>query len=219
MLDSGNLIPGLAAMSMEFAYKIGVRWEPYRLEVGTAAQGGNLEVVGRIPTLEMAVSPKLVVTLTDTLVIRDLSHLLNLSLRFLKECRAQLDYTTAEPQLWIKGEQIPIVTQLETRETTVRPEQEKTEPVELEERPDLEEESAQMEPTEWREGTDLPGVDLNPPDKISVFNSLHQQYTNSLNLLNESFSPDPIFPSINPPEWERMADKQGIIGAQLGGQK
>ena len=101
LLDSGNLIPGLAAMSMEFAYKIGVRWEPYRLEVGTAAQGGNLEVVGRIPTLQMAISPQLVVTLTDTIVIRDLSHPLNLSLRFLKECRAQLDYTMAEPQLWI----------------------------------------------------------------------------------------------------------------------
>ena len=109
-------------MSTEFADRIGVIWEPYKLKVGTAAQGGNLEVVGRIPTLQMAISPKLVVTLTDTIVIRDLSHPLNLSLRFLKECRAQLDYTTAEPQLWIKGEQIPIVTQLETRETTVRPE-------------------------------------------------------------------------------------------------
>ena len=166
LLDSGNLISGLAAMSTEFADRIGVRWEPYKLEVGTAAKGGNLEVVGRIPTLEMAVSSKLVVTLTDTLVIRDLSHLLNLSLRFLKECRAQLDYTMAEPQLWINGEQIPMVTQLEIKETTVRPEPEKTEPVKPEERPDLEEESAQMEPMEQREETDLPGVDLIPPDYL-----------------------------------------------------
>ena len=49
LLDSGNLIPGSAAMSTEFAEKIGVRWEAYHLEVGTAAQGGSLEVVGRIP--------------------------------------------------------------------------------------------------------------------------------------------------------------------------
>ncbi|MCP3667384.1 MAG: hypothetical protein GY696_33640 [Gammaproteobacteria bacterium] len=47
---------------------------------------------------------------------------------------------------------------------------EKTEPVEPEEG------SAQMELTERREETDLPGVDLIPPDKISVFNSLHQQF-------------------------------------------
>ncbi len=51
----------------------------------------------------------------------------------------------------------------------------------------------------------------------SVFNSLHQQYTSS--LLNESFSPYSILPSVNPPEKKQMADKQGIIGAQLGGQK
>ncbi len=74
MLDSGNLIPGSAAMSMEFADKIGVRWEPYQLDVGTAAQGGNLEVVGLIPTLEMTIALKLTLILTDTLVIRDLSH-------------------------------------------------------------------------------------------------------------------------------------------------
>ena len=58
MLDFGNLIPGSesAAMSAEFAEKVGVNWEPYCLEVGTAAQGGSLEVVGQIPTLQMAVS-------------------------------------------------------------------------------------------------------------------------------------------------------------------
>ena len=185
MLDSGNLIPGSAAMSMEFADKIGVRWEPFRLDVGTAAQGGNLEVVGLIPTLEMSIAPKLMVTLKDTLVIRDLSHPLNLSLRFLKECKAQLDYTTAEPQLRINGEQIPMVTQLETKGTTL-----KTEPKRLvkpEERAYLEGKPVQMEPMEPREKTDLPGVDLIPPDKISVFNSLRQQYTNSLNFVNESY--------------------------------
>ncbi|MCP3667174.1 MAG: hypothetical protein GY696_32560, partial [Gammaproteobacteria bacterium] len=99
LLDSGNLIPGSVAMSMEFADRIGVRWEPYQLEVGTAARGGNLEVVRLIPTLEMTIAPKLTLKLTDTLVIRDLSHPLNLSLRFHKEYKAQLDYTTAEPQL------------------------------------------------------------------------------------------------------------------------
>ena len=47
LLDLGNLNPGSAAMSAEFAEKIGVKWEPYPLELGTAAQGGNLEVVGQ----------------------------------------------------------------------------------------------------------------------------------------------------------------------------
>ena len=120
LLDSGNLIPG----SAEFSEKKEVNWEPYRLELGTATHGGILEVVGRIPTLQMAVSPSLVLTLTDTIVIRNLSHPLNLSLRFLKDCQAKLDYTMAAPKLCIKGEQIPIVTQLETLEITVKPEKE-----------------------------------------------------------------------------------------------
>ena len=155
----------------------------------------------------------------DTIVIRNLSHPLNLSLRFLKDCKAQLNYTMAAPQLCIKGEQIPIVTQLGTRETTVKqetdtqPEPKKPEPVQPEERPDLEGLPAQLEQTELKEETDLPGVGLIPPDKISVFNSLRQQYTSSLNLLNEPFSPCTILPSVNPPEWECMAEKQGMIGA------
>ncbi len=204
LLDSGNLIPGSAAMSMEVADKIGVRWEPYRLDVGTDAQGGNLEVVGLIPTLEMSIAPKLMVTLKDTLVIRDLSHPLKLSLRFLKECKAQLDYTTAEPQLCLNGEQIPMVTQLEIKGTTTKREPKKMESAKPEERSDLEGEPAQTGSMEPREKTDLPGVDLIPLDKISVFNSLRQQYTNSLNFVNESLSPYTILPSINSPEYERI---------------
>ena len=40
LLDSGILIPDSAA-------RIGAVLEPYTLEVGTAAQGGSLEVVGK----------------------------------------------------------------------------------------------------------------------------------------------------------------------------
>ena len=211
LLDSGNLIPGSAAMSMEFADRIGVQWETYQLEVGTAARGGNLEVVGLIPTLEMTVAPNLTLKLTNTLVIKDLSHPLNLSLRFLKEHQAQLDYTTAEPQLRIEGKQIPMVTQLETKWATRR-----TGP----ESADLEGQPAQMEPVEPREETELPGVDNTPPDKISVFNSLRQQYSSSINFVNESLSNYTILPSLNSPDYERRASRDGMIGAQLvGGQK
>ncbi|MCP3665800.1 MAG: hypothetical protein GY696_25440 [Gammaproteobacteria bacterium] len=54
-------------------------------------------------------------------MIRNLSHPLNLSLKFLKDCQAKLDYTMAAPQLHIKGEQIPILTQLDILETKVDP--------------------------------------------------------------------------------------------------
>ncbi|MCP3668526.1 MAG: hypothetical protein GY696_39605 [Gammaproteobacteria bacterium] len=41
LLDSGNLIPGSAAMSTEFADQIGVRWEPYR--PGGQPKGGGAD--------------------------------------------------------------------------------------------------------------------------------------------------------------------------------
>ena len=43
LLDSGNLIPGSAAISAVFAARIGAVLEPYSLEVSIAAQGGSLE--------------------------------------------------------------------------------------------------------------------------------------------------------------------------------
>ena len=165
-------------MSAEFAEKVGVNWEPYCLEVGTAAQGGSLEVVGQIPTLQMAVSPSLVLTFTDTIVIRNLSHPLNLSLRFLKDCQAKLDYIMVAPQLHFKGEQISIETQLETLETTVKsekeiqPEQDEHKQPKQEEKLDLEGLTAQLGQTDLEERTDLPGEGQIPPEKTSVFNSL-----------------------------------------------
>ena len=179
LLDSGNLIPGSAAMSAEFADRIGVDWEPYRLEVGTATHGGSLEVVGWIPTLQITVSPSLVLTLTDTIVIRNLSHPLNLSLRFLKDCQAKLDYIMAAPKLHFKGEQISIETQLETLETTVKsekeiqPEQDEHKQPKQEEKLDLEGLTTQLGQTDLEERTDLPGEGQIPPEKISVFNSLY----------------------------------------------
>ncbi len=44
--DSGNLIPGSAAMSAALAAWIGATLEPYQLEIGTAAQGTSLRVMG-----------------------------------------------------------------------------------------------------------------------------------------------------------------------------
>ena len=117
--------------------------------------------------------PTSVLVLTDTIVIRNLSHPLNLSLKFLKDCQAKLDYMMAAPQLHIKGEQIPIVTQLETLETTVESEKTQSKP---EEEQDLEELAAQLGQADLEERTHLPGKGQLPPDQISVFNSLRQQY-------------------------------------------
>ncbi len=121
LIDSGNLIPGSAAMSAEFAASIGAVLEHYSLEVCTEAQGGSLEVVGRIPEPSLAVSPNLVIVLTNVVVIQNLSPPLNLSMKFFNECQASLDYSVEKPQIHIKGEQLPIVAKLNIKKMEVQP--------------------------------------------------------------------------------------------------
>ena len=87
LLDSGLFILGSAT----FAARIGATLEPYQLEIGTAAQGGSVEVVRRIQQISMAVSYQTVLELKKIIMIKDLSHPLNLSLKFFKEFRAKLD--------------------------------------------------------------------------------------------------------------------------------
>ena len=48
------------------------------------------------------------------------------------------------------------------------------------EKPDLEGLTAQLGQTDLEERTDLPGEGQLPPDKISIFNSLCQQYAINL---------------------------------------
>ncbi|MCP3663988.1 MAG: hypothetical protein GY696_16105 [Gammaproteobacteria bacterium] len=67
-------------MSVAFDAKIRAAMEPYKLEVGIAAHGGSLDVVGKIAKISMAVSANTVLELTDIIVIRNLSHPLNFRL-------------------------------------------------------------------------------------------------------------------------------------------
>ena len=69
-------------MSATLAAKIGADMEPYSLK---AVHGGSLDEVEKIAKMSVAVSANTILELTDVIVIRDLSHPLNLGLRFLKE--------------------------------------------------------------------------------------------------------------------------------------
>ena len=57
LVDTGNTVPGSVAISADLAAKLGVKINPSRLQVTTAAQGSPLEVVGTVANLVMATSP------------------------------------------------------------------------------------------------------------------------------------------------------------------
>ena len=48
--------------------------------------------------------------------------------------------------------------------------------------------------------------------------SSRQQFLINLNKLDVPFSSCKVLPSVGPPEWERTASEQGMIGAKLGSQ-
>ena len=55
LVDTGNTVPGGAAISASFAAQLGAELKPSPLKVSTAATDGSLEVAGMIPELTMAV--------------------------------------------------------------------------------------------------------------------------------------------------------------------
>ncbi len=193
--DSGNLIPCSAAMSTAFANKIGTVMMPYCLEVGTAPSGGSLEVVGKIEKM-------------DVVVILDLSHPLNLSLRFLKEFQAELDYSGDQPSIQIQEEQIPIETNMEILETEQYPGVRRA----------GEQRSGGIRGTN---GASRPGragrhgrsgEGMPSPIQVSSFFSLKDTYQQSINKLELSFSSSKVIPRVDQSIWYHRAKLCGGLG-------
>ena len=84
--------------------KLGVKINPSRLQVTTAAQGSPLEVVGTVANLVMAVSPTNLLKLMNVVVYRNLGHRPNLGLNFCHQFKTKLDYEGDRPCIQIRGE-------------------------------------------------------------------------------------------------------------------
>ena len=122
LLDSGNLTNAAAAMSLTLARRLKLNIYPTRTKVGTAAQGGTLEVVGEVKQLKMALTARLVVSLHRVLIIKDLNSPLNLSLNFLKSVKASINFS--QRTITIEGFNIPIIAGLYDRASRLRRETE-----------------------------------------------------------------------------------------------
>ncbi|MCP3668063.1 MAG: hypothetical protein GY696_37170, partial [Gammaproteobacteria bacterium] len=109
LVDTGNTVPGSAAIFADLARELGVKITPSRLKVTTAAQGSLLEVVGTVANLVMAVSPTNLLQLTDVVVYRNLGQQLNLGLNFRHQFKARLDYEGDRPCNQIQGEMYSLV--------------------------------------------------------------------------------------------------------------
>ena len=117
LVDTGNTVPGGAAISANFAAQLGAKLQPSPLKVSTAAVEGSLEVAGMVPELTMAVSPTMLLTLKEVMVYKNLSHPLNFGLDFLVQQQANLDYSGDQPQIIIRDTSYPLVSTIDPHET------------------------------------------------------------------------------------------------------
>ena len=83
-VDTGNTVPGYAAISVALANQLRVKISPSKLQVTTVAEASPLEVVGTVATLVMATSVTILLQLRDVMVYKNLSHPLNLGLDFFR---------------------------------------------------------------------------------------------------------------------------------------
>ena len=112
LVDTGNTVPGSAAISVALAKELGVKIIPSQLQVTTAAQGSQLEVVGTVASLVMGITAKTFLRLRNVVVYQNLGHQLNLGLHFCRQFKARISYEGDQPCIEIQGEKHPLVDSL-----------------------------------------------------------------------------------------------------------
>ncbi|MCP3665522.1 MAG: hypothetical protein GY696_24000, partial [Gammaproteobacteria bacterium] len=122
LVDTGNTVPGSAAISVALAKELGVKIVPSQLQVTTAAQGSQQEVVGTVDSLLMGIAPKTFLRLRNVVIYRNLGHPLNLGLHFCRQFKAKLSYEGDQPCIEIQERRYPLVdSRAATRRRTRRP--------------------------------------------------------------------------------------------------
>ena len=71
-------------------------------------EGQPLQVIGKLHHLDMVVSHTLILNLHHIMVVRNLSHLLNLGGYFLREFDTRVCFDMQQPCIWIRGEFVPL---------------------------------------------------------------------------------------------------------------
>jgi len=119
LVDSGNLVHDL--ISEEFAKKIGVQYRKINKKVGTAAQGGTVNIVGRSEPIRLFIENIAKPVIIEPYVVKDLSHPINVGRNFLGRYKGRLEYSLTAGYLEVNGNKTKLVVKNEplyTKEVT-----------------------------------------------------------------------------------------------------
>ena len=106
LVDSGNLCDDLILLEFAAAIKIPITLQ--RQQIGTAAAGGTVEVIGRAKSFILFIEgiPKPVVL--NPIVVKQLAHMVNLGQSFLRRNSATLSFRLQGGVLHLQGRQVPL---------------------------------------------------------------------------------------------------------------
>ena len=114
MVDSGNTVRDL--VSEEFADHLGLEGEEMsgQIEVPTAAAATTLRVIWKCLKVKVKLSRRPEVH-PAALVVRGLTHSVNVGQHFLGQYRCSLEFTAGRTQLHIWGQSVQLVSRGETQ--------------------------------------------------------------------------------------------------------
>ena len=101
VVDSGNTTTGGAVVSEGFMKKSGLPWKRYPVgrEVGTAKKGSNLQIIGTAKNVSMKIKGFPHPFMIDPIIIRGLSHPVNLGTGFLSQHNMNLSFSGPHGEL------------------------------------------------------------------------------------------------------------------------
>lgn len=106
LIDSGNLCDDL--ISLEFASALRLPIELHRQEIGTAAAGGTVEVIGRAKSFILHLEGLARPVIVSPIVVDKLAHTVNLGQAFLRRNSATLIFRPSGGMLQLQGRQIAL---------------------------------------------------------------------------------------------------------------
>ena len=114
MIDTGNTVG--SAMDFQVFNSLQLQLEPTSRTTASAAQGAPLTILGKTPTIKFSFEGSDIVFEESFLVIKGLSHPVNLGKRFLTNHRAQHDHEKEELALRLPGSDDPVLITLQGNE-------------------------------------------------------------------------------------------------------
>ena len=107
LIDSGNLVNDL--ISEEFAKILKVKYTPLEKQVGTAEKGGSVKIIGKSEPIKIFIEGVPQGVIIQPLIVKDLSHPVNVGRDFLGRNGGKLEFTPTEGYIEINKTKVRMI--------------------------------------------------------------------------------------------------------------